>query len=262
MEIVAVFKESFFLLLKQPKLFLPKLLVAALWGLGMIVLATTLVEVISMLSMPVLDIDIERAYFFQNLIIVLIIYLIALAVIDILANAMYPVMIKDFREGGKISFNRALRFALRKFPIVFPAIIIAASAIAIPFGLLFLLFIPSGNFIALVFSIFLFLALAFALTILFYLVYPVAVLEKGNFISALVDSFRIGKSNLKQLSVPSLIPFFLSLISIPLAFFPSNVAALLSFIILRFLVALIATYHMVLNPNVYFALVGKGGIMK
>ena len=65
---------------------------------------------------------------------------------------------------------------------------------------------------------------------------------------------RIGRKNAKQLSLPSLIPFAISIVNFALAFDP---ALLIAFIALRFLMALISTYHMVLNPNVYLALEGR-----
>ncbi|MDP6670184.1 MAG: hypothetical protein QGI60_00010 [archaeon] len=255
MKILDLFRESFSMLAKQPKLFLPKLIVAALYGAGMLFIAAILLETIVPLLSQEMNAKIARKLVLQlPLVVGFFFYTIAVFAVDVLVNAMYPVMVKDFKAGKAISFKIALKSAVKKFKVVFPTMLVIDVAVAIPFSLISVMFILTQNTLGLVFSFVVFLAVIFAMMVLFYVVYPISVLKENNFISALIGSIKMGRKNAKQLSIPSLIPFTLSIVSFALTFDP---AFLLAFIALRFLMALVATYHMVLNPNIYLALEGN-----
>ncbi|MAG22312.1 MAG: hypothetical protein CL943_03340 [Candidatus Diapherotrites archaeon] len=261
MNLIAVLKESFFLLLKEPKLFLPKIIVAFLYGFGMLAIAFLSLNTILPFVGGEVDPAMASALSVQLPIVLgLLVYTILVLAIDVLVNAMYPVMVRDFKQGSRISFRSALSFASKKFLVIFPAILVADLAVSIPFALLSTILILTGNTFGLAISFALFLIVSFVLIVLFYVVYPVSVLKEKNFVSALLGSLKIGSKNMKQLSIPSLIPFSLSLINFGLAFLAENPAFLIAFLMLRFLIALVATYHMVLNPSVYFAL--QNGVEK
>lgn len=258
MKILDLFRESFSMLAKQPKLFLPKLIIAALYGAGMLFIASLSIETIVPLLSQEMNTVIARKLVSQlPLLVLFFFYTIAVFALDVLVNAMYPVMVKDFKGGKAISLKTALKSAAKKFKVIFPAMLVMLGidlAITIPFSLASAAFILSRNTLGLIIAFIIFLAVSFAMIVLFYVVYPISVLKENNFVSAVVGSIRMGKRNAKQLSIPSLIPFTLSVVSFALAFDP---AFLIAFIALRFLMALVATYHMVLNPNIYLALEGK-----
>ena len=124
--------------------------------------------------------------------------------------------------------------------------------VAIPFAVVFSALLLGNNYIGLYLCFAVFLAFAFLLTVLFYLVYPVSVLEKGNFLQAMRRSSGIARHRLMPVSAAAVIPFIVSAINFSLAFFAYNPIALSAFLAMRFLTAMVYTYHMVLNPNVYF----------
>ena len=256
MDIVELFRQSFSMLAREPKLFIPKIVVAFLYGFGMLATAFISLESLPIILSPE-SFAPEQAFNLLSLSLMLFVYSIFLFAIDVLVNSMYPVLVKDFKQRNPISLPKALRFALSKFWIVFPAVIVVDFAVAIPFALLLSLVALSGNIVAFFVVAALFLAASFLVIVLFYVVYPVSVLSEKNFVSALLKATSLGAGNLKHLSMPSLIPFTLSVINFALAFLAANPAFLVAFIVLRFLIALVYTYHMVLNPNVYFELVRK-----
>ncbi len=259
MDLINVFRESFIILRKEPKLFIPKLILAFLYGIGMIIIASLALETILPLALQQFDLETARAMVEKlPLVMVLFFYLIALLVVDVLVNAMYPLMVSDFKQGKKISFRRALGVAATKFTTVFPAVFITEILIAVPFALVSTFFILSGNMAALIGAVLAFFALSFVLIVLFYVIYPFSVLnEKKSFIEALTGSFKIGRKNIKELSIPSTVPYFLSLVNFVVAFKANDPTFLIVFVVLRFLIAMLYTYHMILNPNVYLALEGR-----
>ncbi len=261
MDLIALLKESLLILRKEPRLFAPKMLLAALYGFGMIVVAELSLETLLPLvyGEPSRQAIMAMAAYFP-LILLMLLYTVLIFLVDVLVNAMYPVMIRDFKKGKKISFSSAFEFAAKKFPVVLPAMLTVFAidvVIAIPFSLVFTALILSRNIIGIWLSLLLFLVLSFVFILLFYVIYPVAVLKEKNFIAAIAGTVKIGLSNLKELSIPAIIPFLLSAINFGLAFYTRNPSILVIFILLRFVMAIIATYHMVLNPTVYFALRGK-----
>ena len=262
MNVLNVLNESLSMLLKQPKLFLPKLVIAALYGIGMLAIAWLSIETV----VPLL---IERGGMqtakevagFLPVIFGFLIYTLVVYVLDVLVNSMYPVMVANYRQGKRISFRSAFSSAARKFPVIFPAMIVMLAiefAVALPFAMLFTLFILGNNIAALIASFIAFLAVSFVMIVIFYVIYPASVLDENNFVSAIINTARLGKRNARHISIPSLIPFSLSIINFAVGF-PAleSLAFLAAFVILRFFMALLSTYHMVLNPHIYIELASK-----
>ena len=257
MDIMAVFRESFNILKQEPKLFLPKLLLALLYGIGIVLATSLILDVLPIVASGEMDLQSARlitqsiplviAYFF---------YTVFVFATEVLINSMYPVMVRDFRAGKRVSFRTAFSFAAKRFFVVFLAMFAIELAIAVPFALVSTILLLNQNMIALGVAVAAFLAISFLLILLFYTIYPVAVLQEKGFFSTLSKTISLGKSNIRELSIPAMIPFSLSLASFLLSIEVSNPGVLVLFIIVRFLVAMVATYHMVLNPNIYFALEG------
>jgi hypothetical protein len=167
---------------------------------------------------------------------------------------MYSFIARDYLAGRKPSVMASFRASLGKSFVVVPAalsaeiIMLAASlpfAIAVSFALSQRDFLLAG-LIALAMAV-----VFVALNALFYLVYPVSALHSGRFFSALFESLALSRRHFKRLSLMSVASLAISIISLALAFFASNPAALLAFVVLRFAIALLATYSILLNPVFY-----------
>jgi len=249
MDVFKVLRESFLLLLREPKLFLPKLLVSFLFGVGMLAIARLLMPFLSLGGLEA----VKSVSSQLPLLAALLAYTLIVFAVDVFVNALYPVLVKQFNSGQKISFSKAAARARKKFVVVFPAVLVVELAMAIVFSIFSTPLLLSNNFsgFAVVFG--LFLLTSFVVTILFYVIYPIGVLREKNFVQALSASFKSGISNAKVFALPSLIPFIVSLANFALAFSNEPISFFM-FWVLRFLIAIVATYHMVVNPSVYLAL--------
>ena len=247
--------EAFSLLLKEPRLFLPKLLVAFLYGALMVFTASLLLKFYYLDFSSYASESIEAVQALAGDAFLWLAVSLAVLLVDVVTSAMYPVMVKEFRQGKKISFRRAFSFALQKFWVTVPAVLaylLIFSIISFPFIFFFDLAVVSGNFSQLFFSLLGVVAVIFLTNVLFYFIYPVSTLEKGNFVSALFSTVKLGQKDLSMVSKAAVFPFIVSLANFAVAFLVENPAFLALFVFLRFLTALVYSYHLVLNPVIYF----------
>lgn len=250
------FLEAMALLRKHPKLFLPKLVVAGLFGIGMLLTARLATMVFGMQNPPLSD-----SLFLLALAFFLLVYTFLVSIFDIIVNAMYPVLLREYREKKQLSFRNALRFSLSKAKVVVPAdfsILLLFVAVALPFNYLALYFRSTGNTIGFAGAMLAMVFFAFVFSAGFYWIYPVATMENVGFFGALKRAVFLSGKNLKKVSVASVVPFAVSLTNLFLAFFSESPGFLLLFILMRFFTGVVYTYHLVLNPELYFAL-GKAG---
>jgi len=253
---ISVLAESFNLLLKKPKLFLPKIFISAVYGVSMLLVAQLYLQVYSIGPVGITQRAISPETLASLLFLVLInfIVLVFAFLLDILINGMYPSMVNDYFEKKEISFKTALDKSLKRFFVLLPitlldVIVFTVISIPLSFALYFALQV---NNIFLIIPILLIIGVMIFLTIIiFYFLYPVTMLEKEGIIRTVVHSFKSSYRNLGPVSKASLIPFFISLLNFALAFLQENLGFLILFIVMRFVVALISTYHYVLNPTVY-----------
>ncbi len=249
--------ESFNVLYRNPKLFLPKLIVAAVYSIGLLLMAFLLIKsLLLILSASTGMLSAEQLSLMPAL---FVLSLFALAfsifslVLDILVNAMYPVLVSDYRKKKKLSLKRAFGFALGKSLRIIPLMLVVV--ISISFLLLAVFnFLIEFHSISMELFVVLFLVVSFILIVFLYMFYPVVMLEDVSALKGLKRSFLMGKQNFLLVSKASTIPFILSIASAAIAFFVYfNVFFLVLFVGLRFIIALFYTYHMVLNPTLYFS---------
>ncbi len=284
--------DSFLLLLKKPKLFLPKILLAIIWGIQMLWMASITNRLIPVINDQVLLASIVPGLFAEM--IFLIIYFLIALIIDTFVNGMYSSLVDDFVKKKEIAIVPAFFSSLKKanvlLPAVFISIIITTAIIALP-TFLFDFFLLSNNLIGMILTGAILIVLTFGLIVLFYLMYPVAVIDgkgmgelvrsakkqctkyfpkKNNwfFDNALLliiflflffkeiaqvffSSISLAGKNIGKISFASLVQFLISLGSVILAFFSSNPAFFALFWVGRLIVVLMATYSIVLNPMVY-----------
>ncbi len=84
-------------MVKEPKVFLPRLFLNIAWSVFLVMAGRALIS---------MD---------RELMISLVIWGFPLVLLDLLASAMYPVMVRDYHRGG-VSISRALREATSKYP--------------------------------------------------------------------------------------------------------------------------------------------------
>ena len=106
-------KDSFTTLLNQPNLFLPKLFIALLYSVQILFLPGLTLQAFYAPSIELL-----------NTLIFWIVYLFAVLIIDILVNAMYPFLVKDFFAGKKISLQKAFKKSFKKSLVIVPTVML------------------------------------------------------------------------------------------------------------------------------------------
>ena len=247
MKLSRFFIDAIILLKRNPKLFLPKIVLAFLYGAIMILTAQFLMIVAPQLySWEISDPAWLIMYDLTLLILLFLVFFL-----DIFTNSMYPVMIRQFFRKNPVSLSKASRAVAPNILNIFLSVLILVILLAVPLTALSLIAFLSNNiFVILVLAAFA-LLVSLALTIVFYFFYPVAVLDSVFFFKTFRRSWQMSKGKISKLLVPSLLPFFISISSFALAFFADDLAMLLLFILLRFLIALVQTYHMVLNPSIF-----------
>ncbi len=253
-ELKKVLTDSFKLIVKKPVLFLPKLLIAFLYSIPMIFLPK--------LTLASIDLTSNKIGLINSLLFWLIIIFL-ISILDVLFNSMYSFNAKNFVNKKTISLKSSIKSALKKFKTVFSSILLTdlififlAIIVSIPFSIVIL---TNSTGLIILFAI-IYAVLIFVLFVAFYLIYPVASLEKLSTINSIKKSVFLARKNFKKISTISIFSFFLSFASISIPFvielFIQNNSNLLfltifSFILVRFLTAIISTYYYVLNPMFY-----------
>ena len=252
--LMKVLNDSYALLLAEPKLFIPKFIVAALFSIPLLLFPGLALEALAIRSEEIL----------VSTMWTLGVFIIASTLVDILVNAMYPFMVRDYFDKKPISLSASFRESIGKFFVVAPAVLavelltITIAAIAsIPLAVA----VVSGNIIFIAIAATVLLIVFFIVLVLFYLVYPVSALEKNHFIGALRQSVAISMKNRGDISKATLLTFAISLIAFVLAFavtiyskmgfVEGSIIALLLFLGVRLATAMLYTYQYVLNPVFY-----------
>ncbi|HLC36966.1 MAG TPA: hypothetical protein VJK05_05160 [archaeon] len=253
-KLIEVFANSFKLLVKKPKLFLPKILIAFFYGYLILLSSSVLIKFNGFYLLSK-----EEQLFLLPELIDSIFYLLILSfllfVADSVINGMYSVLVQDYLNKKKLFFFKALRHSLSRFFVLIPALLVSVlfyTVIALIPSFILSYALLRNDFLLIFIGVLLILIAVFVSNVLFYLIYPVSVLEKNNFFSSVKKTVKFSLKDKKNISIASLIPFSLSVISWIFAFFQDRFEFLFLFAIGRFLVALIATYNYVINPLFYF----------
>lgn len=250
-----VLNDSFSLLAKEPKLFIPKLAVAALFSIPLLIFPELALEALSLKA------DLNAV---MNTLFALAAFVIVSSLVDILVNSMYPFMVRDYFEKKPVSISNAFLESLGKFFVVAPAVlavelltILLAVIASFPLGIAIL----TGNIGIIALVVLATLAVFFIVLVLFYLIYPVSTLEKNHFIGALMQSASLSMKNKSDITKATAITFLISIVAFILAFavniymktgnIEGSILALLLFIGVRFATAMLYTYQFVLNPVFY-----------
>lgn len=268
MSFTRVFFDSFILLKRHPHFFIPKILVSFLF-LPIIVLTMILLihynlfspqEILSKDPLELVEILVPLFFLFVY---VPIVYFID----SCLINPMYPVMVEQFYDRKRIDFRKAFVEVLKHFGTIFTSVIIFSVlffAVMIPLLLLVINFMLLQNDLMFYLSVALAIIAFFVIVLLFYLLYPVASIEKLDIMKSIR---KIIKTSLKH-KEDVVKAILISLVATGLSYFSSAQLIVLNpssdieltllffalLIVSRFLVAIFATYQYVLNAVFYLGL--------
>ena len=252
MKFFSFLKEAFSVLNRNPKLFVPKLIVSAVYGVSLVLGAIVLRDFTPLLdSINGGSLTSEQVVFLSNaapFMLFCFFWMVFSLGLDIFVNAMYPVLLKDFREKKAVSFKRAVRGALNRSMTVFPGVLLVLLPLAVLMeATLFLSGAP---------AMFVFLALVLIAALVygfaFYYIYPVLVLERVSVLGGLKRCFSLSSANAPLTLKASVVSLVVSLFNLYLAFDIFNPLNFFLFVAFRFFIAVLSTYNMVLQPVLYF----------
>jgi hypothetical protein len=256
--LIEVLRNSFLVLKKEPKLFLPKIFLALLWGSVLLYSMHLLLRIQEINSLDSTELKASLVKELFPGLLLLLFFSFFFFLLDSVINSAYPLMIQDYLNKKKISVFGSIKTVMKNFwKIVLPVIIafFLSLIVLLPFTVIFSFSFIAKDFILSSIIALVLLVVVFAVTVLFYFIYPVASIERKGF-NAVIDSVKKSRKNIKEASFGSFIALILSLISAFIVSFSETQAitfiALIIFILLRIVTSVLATYSMVLNPLLYF----------
>ncbi len=237
---------SFKLSLKHPFIFIPKLVIAVLYGYGLIVSVGLIQQMFVLMSDPSKAALVDLSSLLGSAVVLLLLTL-GTFFFDIIFSGIYPTLVEQ-AISGKINFAKAILPVKKKIGKIIFAGILSAALVGIASGILSFILI-SLNFDE--FSWIVSLAVGFAFIFLLYFLFPTIIFgKKGvkeSFKLTLFESF----SNKRIVVLYSVIPFSVSVIKFVIAFFISVPGFLILFWILVVVTGFIYTLHAVSNQVIY-----------
>jgi len=185
------------------------------------------------------------------------IFLILIYFIDLLTYAMYPSIVRDHHEKKPISLRRALKEALKSWLVLLIlGIVIAVLATFILFPFMYFISLIWENLYLLLLSLSILIIIIIIFAILVFFVIPVAVIERKGIGHTFRESFRLSFKHKGDVLRINLVFLSLTLLTISLGMLSrfqgiGGYLAILLFILVRSIQALIYTYISVLNPYFY-----------
>jgi len=246
-------KDSFQIFVQHPKFIVPKLLIALLYSIVILLTAdiasTILLEPDPDLLIPILINSI-----------ILLGGTMFLSLLDLFIGSMYPFMVSQVKEKKELNLRESFNKALKKVRSTMPPLItieilfvVVIALISIPLS--FVIVNEADYF--LFFSIF-YVLILLGIVFLFYLIYPIVALEKLSIKESLIKSISISMKNRGDVGKATILSFVLSGLSFGIAFsiefFPGGETILfwIAFIIIRFFSAYAYSFLFVLTPVFYF----------
>ncbi|VVB76537.1 Uncharacterised protein [uncultured archaeon] len=246
LDILKLLKETFGLLHKQPVLFLPKLLIAVLYGFITLYGVSLARDFFPLASDPA-NISISAA---QGILVsagILLISAVFVYFLDLFFSGLYPVLTEQAKR-GKVSFRKAFLESKGTIRVLFTAGVIVTVLLMI---VSFIESLFSSSFKLDAYSVVLYFVIAFMFIFLFYFLYPVIVFKKKSVLFSFKYSLSGAFSNKRSVFLFSIIPFFASIIKFWLAIFSNSVEMLVIFWILTILTGIIYSIHAVSNQLLY-----------
>ncbi len=250
------FSEAFSVVVSHPKLVIPKLVVAVVYGFLMLESARLAVLVGSLVLANGLMTPSQSASLLGPALVLLAGSIVAL-LLDVWISTWFPVLVSDFRQGSPLSFRSAIFRANRRAMIAIPLLVaveLGVSLVLAIFANLVLLFSREWFWLAMVVSG----IVIFGVYLVLYPLLSVSVLESVSARDSVKRSLSLSRLHWASFSVPALFSFGLSAANFGFAFLANRPEFLAGFWVLRFVLAIVVTYVTVLNPESYFAVSASG----
>ena len=234
------------ILFHRPVLFLPKLIVALLYGLGVLWSISLVQKIIPLLSLNSSQVISNANALFGDALLVLALSAVAFF-LDILFSGLYPALVEQAVQGG-ISFSKAFAAVRKKLHLILYSGIVAWVVVGVVSLLLsaVLLFFNLSE-ISWVISF----AVAFSFIFFFYFLFPTVVFKDDSVKSSFRDTIKESLKNSRIVFVYSLIPFGVSVVKFVVAFFSADPGALLFYWALVIITAFVYSVHAVLNQVLF-----------
>jgi hypothetical protein len=264
MHVTQILKESFVLLRKEPKLFIPRFITTALYSVVLLYtaqLTAQMAEATGLYSGVSATPDPEVITSLLGGAFILLFSVIILLLVDLFSYAMYPILIRDYYKGAKTNLAKSFKeaFGAWKMILVLWVLIMIFSTFL---GLLLTVFqtltIETGDSIYYLMALgAVLLAVLFLLIALFF-VMPSAAIEKKGIIHTFREGFNLSMKYKTDVIVINI--FFIALTLLTLGIityseikFSEGLAIMagLIFILTRIFEAVIYTYISVVNPYFY-----------
>ena len=266
MSFLRALTDSFLLLKKCPRFFLPKVVVAFLFFPIIILVTVYFVEFnFSSPSAMASRSQIELIALLMQMIFILIYTVLIYALDSFVINPMYPLLVEQYYKNRKINFRSAFLGVVKQFKVIFPALFlfsIILFMVMIPFLFILAISMLMKNDVLFYISIFTAVLSIFAVLILFYMIYPISSLEKIDFLKAVKQTMKSSvkhKGNVTKAVSLSLVVTGISYVlasAIVLTNPSGQILLTLSLFVLlvasRFLVAVFSTYQYILSSVFYF----------
>jgi len=247
-------KASIFLLIKNPKLFLPKLIVAVLYGVGILLSVNLVNRAVGFTQIPREQLVFDELQSFLVSALLLFVLTVLTYFVDLFFSGLYPFLVEQSKN-GKVSFFKAFVQTKPKLYALF------VSGILVWLLLMLVSFIEAG--IILFFNLswegaVISFVITFAFIFLFYFLFPIIVFKKENLGEIFKKTFISSFSNKKTVFIYSLISFSVSIIKYSVAFYSSSPQMLVLFWGLVLLTAIVYSIHAVVNQLLYVSVSKKG----
>ena len=179
--LIEILKNSFIVLKKEPKLFLPKIFLSLLWGTLLLYSVNLLVEIQKINSISSIEIQMNLLNELYSSILFLAVFSFVFFLLDTIINSAYPLMIQKYLKKESFSVFNSIKTVLQNFwKIILPVLIVffVSLIVLIPFTVLLSFSFVQKDFILSGILALIVVVIVFAVTVLFYFIYPVAVIEK------------------------------------------------------------------------------------
>jgi len=245
MGFISLLKEALDELVRNPKLFLPKLVSVTLYIPPYLMLGRITVDIARNPAMA------TPAMFDQTTYIMIV--LLALAPVWIFIDSMYPILVQQRIEKGRLDFNEAAQHVLGKFlKILAVSILISIllTAVNLPFIALISIGLVLKLLPLLAIGLLGALAVVFASAIFLYFVPTTLIIEKIGVVDAFKTGYALSRNNFGLVFWLTLASFVVLL----LGFYVEGVFGRIGeigFIVGRYLGGILTVYLYVINPTAY-----------
>ncbi|MBN2014613.1 MAG: hypothetical protein JW778_05490 [Candidatus Altiarchaeota archaeon] len=262
MSVFHVLRDSFNLLLKKPKIFLPNLFASSLYAFSELVLVKVSIDIMSMVQYspvypPMEDLRSSLLVFLGVLL-----FFPVIGVIDLVTYSMYPAIVADYNSGGVVSLRKAFRDALSAWRVWLALGVIFlffAFFVFVLIGIFAVVAFVLNNLLILFIGAVLFIILVLLFMLVVFFVMPVGVIEKSGIVESFRESFSLGLKHpgevvfLNVFILVVVIAAFLAgnLMGVERISLEITLLAVVLFLLVRFIQSIIYTYVCVVNPYFY-----------